>query len=137
MMRFFLVFSLFLMSSLSFSQDLTALKKMKPADDFENIHVQKVSEDSLQSTFVIWVKSGVKEHFHAEHTENIYVISGKATMTLADSTFTIKKGDHLTIPKGTPHSVMKVIGRKPLQVLSIQSPYFDGSDRIFTETIQP
>jgi mannose-6-phosphate isomerase-like protein (cupin superfamily) len=106
---------------------------MKPADDFENIHVEKISEDSLQSAFVIWVKSGVKQHFHAEHTENIYVISGKATMTLADSTFTIRKGDHLTIPKGTPHSVTEVFGRKPLQVLSIQSPLFDGSDRIFIE----
>ena len=109
---------------------------MKPTDDFDNICVQKISEDSLQSTFVIWVKSGVKEHFHAEHTENIYVISGKAIMTLADSKFTIKKGDHLTIPKGTPHSVTEVFGRKPLQVLSIQSHRFDGSDRIFTKINQ-
>lgn len=136
-MKFLLVFSLFLMSSACISQDLRSLKKMKPSDDYENIHVEKISEDSLQSSFVIWIKSGVKEHFHAEHTENIYIISGKATMTLADSTFTIRKGDHLTIPKGTPHSVTEVFGRKPLQVLSIQSPLFDGSDRIFIQTIQP
>ncbi|MFK7785668.1 MAG: cupin domain-containing protein [Crocinitomicaceae bacterium] len=133
-MRFFLVFSLFLMSSWCFSQDLRALKKMKPAGEFDNIHVQKISEDSLQSTFVIWVKSGVKEHYHEEHTENLYIISGKGTMTLADSIFTIQKGDHLTIPKETPHSVIKVFGRKPLKALSIQSPMFDGADRIFTET---
>jgi mannose-6-phosphate isomerase-like protein (cupin superfamily) len=108
---------------------------MKPEVEFENIHVQKISEDSLQSSFVIWIKSGVREHFHSEHTENIYIISGKAMMTLADSTFTIRAGDHLTIPKGTPHSVTKVFGRKPLQVLSIQSPKFDGADRIFTKQL--
>ncbi|MDG1331816.1 MAG: cupin domain-containing protein [Crocinitomicaceae bacterium] len=136
-MKVFLFLSFFLISAACFSQDVRSLKKMKPADDFDNIHVEKISEDSLQSSFVIWVKSGVKQHFHAEHTENLYVISGKATMTLADSTFTIRKGDHLTIPMGTPHSVTKVFGRKPLQVLSVQSPLFDGSDRVFIETIQP
>lgn len=136
-MKHLLIFSCFLICSISYSQDLRSLKEMKPAANFENIHVEKISEDSLQSSFVIWIKSGVPEHFHAEHSENIYIISGKATMTLADSTFTIRAGDHLTIPKGTPHSVSKVFGRKPLQVLSIQSPKFDGSDRIFIETIQP
>ena len=136
-MKLVLAFLFVCLNLVCFSQDLRSLKKMEPSDNFENIYAEKISEDSLQSSFVIWVKSGVKQHFHAEHTENIYVISGKATMTLADSTFTIRKGDLLTIPKGTPHSVTKVFGRKPLQVLSIQSPLFDGSDRIFIETIQP
>lgn len=136
-MKVILGFLLSICSSIGYSQDLHSLKMMEPTVEYENIYVEKISEDSLQSSFVIWIKSGVPEHFHAEHSENIYVISGKATMTLADSTFTIRAGDHLTIPKGTPHSVTEVFGRKPLQVLSIQSPKFDGSDRIFTETIQP
>ncbi len=132
-MRYALFLFLFLSWGTTFSQDLHSLKELKPDTDFENIHVQKIAEDSLQSTFVIWIKQSVSEHYHAEHTENIVVIAGKATMTLGDSTFTIRAGDHLTIPKGTPHSVTKVFGRKPLQVLSIQSPKFDGSDRIFTK----
>lgn len=132
-MKLLLPLLFFLIQNISYSQDLRSLKQMKPTVDFENIHVQKISEDTLQSTFVIWIKSSVKEHFHLEHTENIYVISGKAMMTLADSSFTIRAGNHITIPKGTAHSVTKVFGRKPLQVLSIQSPKFDGSDRIFTE----
>ncbi len=119
------------------AQELRSLETMKPAAEYENVHVQKISEDSLHSSFVIWVKSGVAEHFHREHTENIYVISGKATMTLADSSFTIRQGDHITIPKGTRHSVTKVFGRKPLQVLSIQAPMFDGTDRVLIETKQP
>ena len=134
-MKLLLPILFFLIHNISYSQDLRSLKQMKPIADFENIHVQKISEDSLQSTFVIWVKTNVAQHFHLNHTENLYVISGKAIMTLADSTFTIRAGDHLTIPKGTPHSVTKVIGRKPLQVLSIQSPKFDGSDRIFIEQL--
>lgn len=132
-MKFLLPILFFLIQNIAYSQDLHSLKQMKPTEEFDNIHVQKISEDTLQSSFVIWVKSGVKEHMHLQHTENIYVISGKAKMTLNDSTFTISEGDHLTIPKGTPHSVTKVIGKKPLKVLSIQSPKFDGSDRIFIE----
>ncbi len=136
-MKILLIISCFLVQSFSYAQDLRSLKQMKPEMEFENIHVQKISEDSLQSSFVIWIKSGVKEHFHSEHTENIYIISGKATITFADSVFTIQTGDYLTIPKGTPHSITRVFGRKPLQVLSVQSPKFDGTDRVFTKPVQP
>ena len=132
-MKFFVALSFVLLTCFCFSQNVRSLKKIQPSEEYENIYVQKISEDSLQSAFIIWIKSGVKEHFHTEHTENIIVIAGKATMTLSDSTFTIRAGDHLTIPKGTPHSVTEVFGKKPLQVLSIQSPMFDGTDRIFTD----
>ena len=131
-MRYILLFLLIVNWGTSFSQDVRSLKELQPATQYENIHVEKISEDSLQSVFVIWIKKRVAEHYHAEHTENIVVITGKAEMTLGDSTFTIQAGDHLTIPKGTRHAVTKVFGRKPLQVLSIQSPNFDGTDRIFT-----
>lgn len=61
------------------------------------------------------------------------MIEGKAEMTLNDSTFVVEKGDYLNISKGSVHSVNKVFGRKPLKVLSIQSPEFKGKDRIFVE----
>lgn len=132
-MRYVVFFFVLLCWSTSYSQDLRSLEALEPSSEYENIHVEKISEDSLQSSFVIWIKKSVSEHYHAEHTENIIVISGKAEMTLGESTFIIQKGDHLTIPKGTEHSVTKVFGRKPLKVLSIQAPKFDGSDRIFTK----
>ncbi len=109
-----------------------ALDTVQPPGDFENVSVKKISEDSLQSVFVIWVKKDVKGHFHQEHTESIVVLEGKAEMLLGDKTITIKKGDYLIIPKGTKHAVNRIIGRKTLKVLSIQAPNFDGTDRIFT-----
>jgi|688.fasta_scaffold340095_2 mannose-6-phosphate isomerase-like protein (cupin superfamily) len=95
--------------------------------------VEKISEDSLHSTFLITIPEKVPLHFHKHHTENIVVLGGKALMKLGSDTLIISKGDQLTIPKGTPHEVIKVRSRKPLRVYSIQSPLFDGSDRYFVK----
>jgi mannose-6-phosphate isomerase-like protein (cupin superfamily) len=116
-----------------YSQTFDELTDFAPTAEFENIHVQKVTEDSLQSCFMIWVKEGVKAHYHAHHTENIVVVSGEAMMTMGDEIFMIKKGDYVNIPKGTIHSVTQVLSDEPLKVLSIQSPQFLGKDRIFVE----
>lgn len=113
-----------------FAQSERTLADYQPTEDFENIHVRKINEDSLQSTFIIWVKKEVAPHFHEFHTENIVVLEGRATMQINDSVFTIRKGDYLNIPKGIVHAVLSVESRKSLKVLSIQSPIFDGSDRI-------
>ncbi len=98
----------------------------------ENL-VEKISEDSLHSTFCITIPEKVPLHYHRFHTENIVVTRGKALMKLGSDTLIIGKGDQLTIPKGTPHEVIKVISRKPLRVYSIQSPKFDGTDRYFVK----
>ncbi len=108
------------------------LNAINPDQEFENVFVKKIAEDSLQSSFIIWIKKDVKGHFHEEHTENIVVIEGKAEMLFDGQRIIVKKGDYLNIPRGTKHSVTKVISRKPLKVLSIQAPNFDGKDRIFT-----
>jgi mannose-6-phosphate isomerase-like protein (cupin superfamily) len=50
-------------------------------------------------------------------------------MKLGNATFKISEGDVIFIPLNTFHSV-KSTGKVPLKVLSIQSPEFDGSDRI-------
>jgi mannose-6-phosphate isomerase-like protein (cupin superfamily) len=126
-------FALLLCTQL-YAQTESQLKEIQPNAEYENIHVQKLNSDSAQTSFVIWIKKAVKAHYHAFHTENIYVIEGKAEMTLNDSTFIVRKGDYLNIPKGSIHSVTKVYGKKPLKVLSIQSPEFKGKDRIFVES---
>jgi mannose-6-phosphate isomerase-like protein (cupin superfamily) len=108
----------------------TSIKTMIIIDE---IGLEKISEDSLHSTFLITIPEKVPLHFHKQHTENIVVLGGKALMKLGSDTLIISKGDQLTIPKGTPHEVIKVISRKPLRVYSIQSPLFDGSDRYFVK----
>ncbi len=98
---------------------------------FENVYVKKVKSDTFQSTFLIWVKNKVPPHYHENHTEYIHVISGSGFMTLADSTFKIKKGDAVLIPATIIHSV-ETISKKPLKVVSVQAPKFDG-DRIWVQ----
>lgn len=95
--------------------------------------IEKITEDTLHSTFLISIPDKVPLHFHKFHTENIVVLSGKAIMKLGSDTLIIHKGDQITIPKGTPHEVINVISRKSLRVYSIQSPMFDGSDRYFVK----
>ena len=68
-------------------------------------------------------------HKHEWHTEQVYILEGTATMRLGDSWFDIKANDYIVIPQNTLHAV-KVTSSTPLKVMSIQSPYFDGSDRV-------
>jgi mannose-6-phosphate isomerase-like protein (cupin superfamily) len=90
--------------------------------------VRLLHHDSSSSSFLIYLKKGVNSHRHLKHHEVVTVLRGKASMTLGADTFLIRKGDVIVIPTGTFHSVRN-LRRKPLIVLSVQSPYFDGSDR--------
>lgn len=112
-------------------EDKNGLNALEAPGEFENIHIEKLYSDSLATSFVIWVKDSVASHKHLQHTENIYVLEGEAKMTLGKDTLIIKKGDLLFVPKNTFHSVLSVNSQKALKVLSVQSPEFNGTDRIF------
>ena len=105
-----------------------AAENLKPKADFENVYVQKLFSDPKATGFVIWIKKSVGLHRHDFHSETVYVLKGKGTMTLGEKSFPIKAGDILFIPEGSPHAV--VVKKGVLKVLSIQAPEFDGSDRI-------
>lgn len=130
-MNIFYSLLLVLIPATGFSQIHANLGSIQPDQEYENVYVKKIAEDSLQSTFVIWIKKDVKGHFHQDHTENIVIIEGKAEMTFNGERIIVKKGDYLNIPTGTKHAVVEILSKKPLKVLSIQSPYFDGKDRVF------
>ena len=130
MSRSILVLFAALFSLYSFGQSHENIADAKAGEEFKNIHVRKMDSDPLASTFLIWVKNSVKEHYHAEHTEVVQVIEGEGVLTLGDDRFDIKAGDYIFIPKGTHHSV-EVTSGSILKALSIQTPFFDGKDRIF------
>lgn len=98
----------------------------------DNIYNKTVYGDSLASSFCIVVKKEVKAHKHLTHSEHVIVMEGEGMMRMNSQTFLIKKGDVIFIPKNTIHSV-KVTGKVPLKVLSIQAPNFDGKDRIMVD----
>ena len=99
--------------------------------DAQNIIVEKISEDQLHSTYLITILNHVPLHFHKDHSENIIVLEGEAIMKIGSDTLNILPKDQITIPKGTHHEVIKVLGKKPLKVISVQSPKFDIKDRYF------
>lgn len=100
--------------------------------EIENIYVRPLYSDSLSSSYVIFIKKEVKLHKHISHSEHVMVLSGTGNMVLGDKIFPIKKGDVIFIPKNTPHSVVTT-SKKPLKVISIQSPKFYGKDRVMLE----
>jgi mannose-6-phosphate isomerase-like protein (cupin superfamily) len=53
-------------------------------------------------------------------------------MLLGKQKIKLQAGMQVSIPKNTVHSVI-VTSRKPLRVISVQSPKFDGKDRHFVE----
>jgi len=94
--------------------------------------VAPMHSDSLCSSFLICVPREVRAHYHAWHTEHVVVIEGEGEMRLGDSLFVIQAGDAVAIPKGTVHAVT-TLSEEPLRVVSIQSPRFDGTDRLPAE----
>ncbi len=88
--------------------------------------------DSACTSFLLCIDQGVRPHLHRTHTEHVFVIDGTAEMTLGDSTRIVSAGDVVLIPPGTPHSV-NVTSDVPLRVISVQAPYFDGTDRVWLD----
>lgn len=111
---------------------LQSLDTIKAPINNDGIYSRMVASDSLSSSFVIFIKKEVKKHKHVSHTENVYILDGEGEMLLGDKSFKVKKGDMIFIPMNTVHS-LKVTSSIPVKVLSVQSPRFDGKDRIFVD----
>lgn len=118
--------------SICFAQSMQSLDTITAPASYDNIYFRPVYSDSLVSSFVIFVKKQVKEHKHITHTEHIYILDGTGEMTLGTQTFPVKKGNIVTIPKNTFHS-LKTTSATPVKALSVQAPLFDGKDRVFAE----
>ena len=127
-----LLFILLLLSGACFSQQITNVDTLNPEKEYDNILVKKINSNKHTSSFVIWVKNGVKSHKHVNHHESLYIIEGTGEMKMVGKTFSIKSGDYFVIPQNTYHS-LKVTSKKPMKVLSVQSPEFLGKDRVFED----
>lgn len=83
------------------------------------------------STSILAPKSPIALHFHERHEETLFIVSGRAEMTIGEDKVTVKSGDIVFLPKRTVHSF------KPLSddcvVVSTFSPKFDGIDRVWVE----
>ena len=113
----------------SSSQIIKSTYDLEPTEKYDNIYVKKIDTDSLSTTFAIWVKLQVKMHKHLNHVENVYILEGTGDFTVSDSTYEVKKGDLIVIPKNTWHG-LTISSKNPMKVISIQSPEFKGLDRV-------
>jgi mannose-6-phosphate isomerase-like protein (cupin superfamily) len=114
------------------SQTVMNLDSVGAKTSTGNVYNRSLFGDSLSSSFCIVIRKEVKPHYHARHSEQVVVLDGTGLMTLGDKQFSVKKGDVVFIPMKTVHSV-KVESTVPLKIVSIQSPRFDGSDRVMAE----
>lgn len=111
------------------SQKICCLDTIGLHSQSANIYSKQVNGDSLSTAFCIVIKQEVKSHKHLKHSEQVMVLEGEGQMKLGNEEFKISPGELIFIPCNTYHSV-KSTGKVPLKVLSIQSPEFDGSDRV-------
>jgi len=111
------------------AQKICCLDTVGRQSQSTNIYSKQLNGDSLSSAFCILIKQEVKSHKHVKHSEQVVVLEGEGLMRLGNEEFKISQGEVIFIPRNTFHSV-KSTGKVPLKVLSIQSPGFDGSDRV-------
>ena len=132
-MRLTIILGLLLIPFLFKSQDIiSSIDQILPDQEFENIHVKKISSDSSSSTFAIWIKQKVKLHKHVYHTENVLIDKGFGEFQINDSIYKVAEGDWIVIPKNTWHGVV-VNSKSTMKVISVQSPEYFGKDRIFKD----
>jgi mannose-6-phosphate isomerase-like protein (cupin superfamily) len=129
-MRKFVLLLLIMIGANCSAQQISTDTIKSPTPDKN--YVRTLHHDSLSSSFLIIIPKEVKAHYHANHTEQVVVLSGTADMMLGDQNLHIKAGDVIIIPKGTKHSAL-VTSTDPLKIISVQAPYFDGTDRILIE----
>ncbi len=63
----------------------------------------------------------VPKHLHPNTNEMQYILEGTGTIWLGDKEVTVKPGDLVVIPKGTPHGGNKPQGR-PMKAIAIKTP---------------
>jgi mannose-6-phosphate isomerase-like protein (cupin superfamily) len=128
-MKIAIILGFLLISITGNSQMIIDTKGISAPEEYTNINVQKIAGDSLVSTFIIHIKENVPMHKHVSHSENVLILEGEGTMVVGEITKEVKVGDLIFIPANTFHEVI-VTSEKPLKVISIQAPEFDGTDRI-------
>lgn len=76
---------------------------------------------------IVDVGGATRLHRHFKTEELYHFTAGEGVMTLGADVFTIKQGDTVCIPPGTPHRVQNS-GDTPLKVLCCSTPPYADSD---------
>lgn len=126
----FIAIFLMFFSKNGFGQQVYTMTNADAEKIYDNISVERISGDSLSTSFLIWIKDTVPKHKHLFHSEHVYILNGSGIFYFNNSKKQVSQGDFIFIPKNNWHAV-KVLSEEPMKAISIQSPAFDGSDRVF------
>jgi quercetin dioxygenase-like cupin family protein len=117
----------------AFRGNLFEMMQQQPLAYDQQISSLPLGKNYGESATLIQLRDGVKSHYHAQHDEMVYVLSGRGVMTVGNETRAIQAGDFIVIKRGRVHSVQNRSAQL-LVALSIMSPPFDGVDRIYIES---
>ncbi len=93
------------------------LDKVQEPDEYENVHMEVLS-DSPEATIVIaWIKEGESDHLHTEYTEKFLIVEGSCIATIDGVTTNYSVGDYVefTIDK---HHDYKITSQIPMKVVA-------------------
>jgi mannose-6-phosphate isomerase-like protein (cupin superfamily) len=116
----------------AFRGNLFEICKQRPLPYEQNLTNLPIFSDSTLSAVLIQVREEVVTHWHTAHDEMVYILSGKAVMTVGEEIRGVQPGDVIFIRRNTPHK-LENRSAQPLVALSVMSPPFDGVDRIVLE----
>jgi len=109
--------------------DALQKEKVDPSQAFKSIPLLRGPNCSFN---LAQLNTVVKNHYHKDHDEVVYIVRGNGLVTIAGKEYRVSPGYGYLVPQGTIHRFVN-LGPDPAIVLSIFSPAFDGKDRIFIE----
>ncbi len=97
-----------------------------------NFGTVRLAFDDNAASFLLSIPKETKMHYHKDHSEHIMLVEGEGLVLMGYKTIKLKRNELIFVTKGTPHKIINS-GKDKLKVLSIQSPFFDGTDTIILE----
>jgi mannose-6-phosphate isomerase-like protein (cupin superfamily) len=73
-------------------------------------------------------------HYHNRMEEIYFILGGKGELKLDGKRYSVIAEDAVTIPSGVSHQIRNTSSEEPLRFLSINSPGWDPSDMIPTDS---
>lgn len=101
----------------------------KDGSEIRELMHPSVHGNQAQSLAEAIVPAGTRtlRHRHRRTEELYHITAGEGRMTLGDEHFTVRVGDTVCIPPGTPHCI-EALGDAPLRLLCCCSPAYDHAD---------
>lgn len=98
------------------------------------VQVNTLFETDFVTVNLVHLNGKIKRHYHSKSAETVVVLDGTGKFYIADDTSfketAIGPGSVLYIPIGAHHEVESTT---PISAVSVFSPRFNSSDRIFVE----